>query len=93
MSTSIVTITPKGSNASQVHVDSGYANSLNRFMSAKGIVVHPPADAMSQTLRVYVDTDGKQCIEMEPLNMMFMASATPKQLESIIADWLPTVRE
>ena len=78
MSTSIVTITPKGINASHVLVDAAYANSLNRFIHSKGIVVYPPEEAVSRTLRAYVDADGRRCVEMETLDMTFMASATPK---------------
>lgn len=89
MSSSIVSITPHGSDSSQVLVDSGYADSLNRFMQSKHIFVHPPQEAVSRT--VHVDADDRRVVETEPLDMTFMASATPKQLEPIVAEWLSTL--
>lgn len=93
MTTTILSIIPYGINASHVLVDAHYANSLHRFIHNKSITVSPPQEAVSRTVRAYVDSEGRKIIETEPLDMTFKASATPEELESVVAEWIPTISD
>lgn len=93
MSSSIATITPTGSNAAHVLVDAAYADSLNQFIHSKGITVHPPQEAVSRTVRAFVDDKGRKQVILETTDMTFMAQATPAQLEPIVGEWLKTLGE
>ena len=87
----IISISPSASNAAHILVDVAYAQGLHRHLRDEGIIVHPLTEAITRTVRAYVDRDGRKQIITEPLDMAFDALATPNMLEPIVGKWLESL--
>jgi hypothetical protein len=92
MSTPIVKISAARAGGSHVIVDSGYADSLYRYLAERSVEVTLPQEAISRTIRIYRAEDGRIKREEEPLDHTFDTKAKADELEKLIGEWLKSIQ-
>lgn len=92
MSNPIVKISTARAGGSHVIVDSGYVDSLHKYLRKALIEVTPPQEAVSRTTRIYLTDEGRITCEEAPLDHTFDAKASADELEKHIGEWLLTVQ-
>jgi hypothetical protein len=91
-STTLLTVLALEENRSSILIDEVYAQSFYTFLLSKEFRALEPSAVIFSPKRWYRDHHGEINMESEPTNMKIIVEASPGDIESVLEEWISTIR-
>ncbi len=87
----VFTATQTGDNEVSILVETGYANSLNKYLKSKNVNCSQPSAAVFKTIHAYVDERGRKQINEQAVVHEIIMVGTIDDLNGWIEGWDPAL--